>query len=309
MTMTKVDAGSDPPHSSSVTEDFYSRVRFRNILYATDFSPASQLAIRYAVPLARRYGSQIFVLHVIPAAGVPTEPSAHGLKSIEAEDTETIASMVKLEPRLKGIPHEFIVRKGDIWTETARIIEEKAISLVLMGTHGRSGASKVIMGSVAEEIFRKASCPVLTVGPNVCGEFDSLADIRTILCPIDFRPESLAAIPTATSLAEQNQARLYLLHVSGSTADELPDASTKAALRALVPAETELYCEPKAMVEYGVPAGTILDEAEELGVDLIVLGVKPAAQFAGKPPHRTAATAYKIVTESICPVLTVRARN
>lgn len=305
--MTKIDAGSEP-RSSSATEDLYGRVRFKNILYATDFSSASQLAVRYAVPLARRYGSQIFVLHVIPAASAPTDSSAHGLKPLEAEDRETIVSMVNFEPRLKGISHEFIVRKGDIWTEIARIIEEKAISLVLMGTHGRSGASKVIMGSVAEEIVRKARCPVLTVGPNVCGEPDSLADIRTILCPIDFRPESLAAIPYATSLAEQNQARLYLLHVSGSTADELPDASTKAALRALVPAEAELYCEPRALVEYGTPTEKILDSASELGVDLIVLGVKPAAQFAGQPPHRGVATAYKIVTEAICPVLTVRAR-
>jgi nucleotide-binding universal stress UspA family protein len=108
--------------------------------------------------------------------------------------------------------------------------------------------------------------------------------------------------------AGQNQARLYLLRVSGSTANELPDASAKAALRALVPAEAELYCEPKALVEYGTPTEKILDSASELGVDLIVLGVKPATQFAGQPLHRTAATAYKIVTEAICPVLTVRAR-
>ena len=119
-----------------------------------DFSPASQLAIRYAVPLARRCGSQIFVLPVLPEAGVSTESSAHGLNPIEAEDRETIASMVKLEPRLKGVSHEFIVRKGDIWTETARIIEETTMRLLLMRAHGRSGASKVIMGSVAEEIFR-----------------------------------------------------------------------------------------------------------------------------------------------------------
>jgi len=305
--MTKIDAGCERFRDTSAAEALYGRVRFKNILYATDFSPASQLAMRYVVPLAHRYGSQIFVLHVIPEADVSTE--AHGLKPVEAEDRETIASMVKLEPRLKGVPHEFMVRKGHMWAETARIIEEKTISLVLMGTHGRSGARKVIMGSVAEEIFRKAPCPVLTVGPNVCGEPDSLADIRTILCPIDFRPESLAAIPYATSLAEQNQARLYLLQVSGSTADELPDASTKAALRALVPPEAERYCEPKALVEYGAPAETILDSAAQLGVDLIALGVKPATQFAGKPPHRTAATAYRIVTEAICPVLTVRART
>ena len=70
-------------------------------------------------------------------------------------------------------------------------------------------------GLGGEEIFRNSPCAVLTVGPNVCGEPETLSDMRTILCPIDFRPESLAAIPYATSLAEQDRARLYLLYVFG----------------------------------------------------------------------------------------------
>jgi len=179
-------------------EELYSPVRFTNILYATDFSPASQSALRYAVSIAGKYGSHIFVMHIIPrvadsgtSASAPHEMGAEG-------HTEAIEAMVELEAQLQGVPHEFIIRKGDIWKQTAQIIEEKAISLLVMGTHGRSGASKVIMGSVAEEIFRKASCPVLTVGPNVCGEPDAVADIRAILCPIDFKPDSLAAIAHAT---------------------------------------------------------------------------------------------------------------
>jgi nucleotide-binding universal stress UspA family protein len=289
-------------------EELYSRVRFRNILYATDFSLQSQAALRYAVSLARKYESQIFLMHVVSADLDPTLSSVQALKASEAEDNAAVQSMLKLEPQLEGIPHEFVVRKGDVWAEALKLIEAKAITLLVMGTHGRSGATKVVMGSVAEEIFRRAPCPVLTVGPNVCGEPDMLSDIRTILCPVDFRPESLAAVPYAVSLAEQNQARLYLLHIAGGNLDELPEASLKAALRALVPSGAELWCEPKAFVEYGVPAQKILESAEELGVDVIVLGVKAAATLASKSPHLAMATAYKIVTESICPVLTVRGR-
>jgi len=289
-------------------EELYKRVRFNNILYATDFSTASQMALSYALPLARKYSSRIFVVHVesptlIPAAS-PGRTSPSGTES----DREIMQFMAGLKPQLKEVPHEFIIRRGDIWKELAAIIEEKAISLVVIGTHGRSGATKVIMGSVAEEIFRKSPCPVLTVGPNVCGEPETISDMSTILCPIDFRPESFAAIPYATSLAEQNQARLYLLYVADGAADQLPDASLKAALRALIPPEAALWCEPKAFIESGTPADKIVESAAELGVDIIVLAVKSAEQWATKPPHIALETAYKIVTESICPVLTVRRR-
>jgi nucleotide-binding universal stress UspA family protein len=214
--------------------------------------------------------------------------------------------MAQVEPQLKDFPHEFVIRRGEVWNEIEAIIKEKAISLVVIGTHGRSGATKVIMGSAAEEIFRNSPRPVLTVGPNVCGEPDTIFDMRTILCPIDFRPESLAAIPYATSLAEQNQARLYLLYVSGRAVDELPNPSLKAALLALIPAEAALWCEPKAFIESGNPADRIVESAAELGADMIVLAVKSAEQLAAKPRHLVLETAYKVVTESICPVLTVR---
>jgi nucleotide-binding universal stress UspA family protein len=289
-------------------EELYKRVRFKNVLYATDFSTASQMALRYTLPLARKYGSRIFVVHVASPTLIPATSTGHTLSGETENDRDIMQSMAGLEPQLKEFPHEFISRRGDVWIELAAVIEEKTISLVVIGTHGRSGATKVIMGSVAEEIFRKSPCPVLTVGPNVCGEPDSISDMRTILCPIDFRPESLAAIPYATSLAEQNQARLYLLYVADGAADQLPDASLKAALRALIPPEAPLWCEPKAFIESGNPADKIVESAAELGVDIVVLAVKSADQLATKPPHIALETAYKVVTESICPVLTVRRR-
>jgi nucleotide-binding universal stress UspA family protein len=289
-------------------EELYKRVRFKNILFATDFSTASQTALKYALPLARKYDSRILVTHVSSPLAFSATSSSHTAPAAAETDRDIMQSMAQLEPQLRDCPHEFIIRRGDIWKEIAAIIEEKAISLVVIGTHGRSGAAKVIMGSVAEEIFRSSRCPVLTVGPNVCGEPEAFSDMRTILCPIDFRLESLAALPYATSLAEQNQARLYLLYVAGGAVDELPDASLKAALRALIPPEAGLWCEPKAFVESGNPANKIVEMAAELSSDVIVLAVKTAEQLANKPPHLALETAYKVVTESICPVLTVRGR-
>ncbi len=280
-------------------------IAFDNILFATDFSKQSNIALPFALSIARKYASKIFAVHVIappPLGSFPTmevqELAAQALR--EAHD-----HMKAFGPRLGGIPHEALLKKGDIWDELSSLTKEKNIDLIVLGTHGRSGVSKLLIGSVAEKIFRQSTCPVLTVGPNVSGEPGSVADLHTILCPIDFTAESLSAIPYAVSLAQENQARLYLMHVVPAAVSDNEVASLKVRLKALVPSEAELWCEPKAFVESGDAGDKILEQAEELAVDLIVLGTRPVSTLAGTRTHLGAATAYKVVSRGICPVLSV----
>jgi nucleotide-binding universal stress UspA family protein len=162
------------------------------------------------------------------------------------------------------------------------------------------------MGSVAERIFRQAPCPVLTVGPNVCGEPDVAVEMRTILYPTDFSSESLAAAPYAISIAQEHQARLYLLHVTDGPVDKATEGSLKERLLDLIPQDAELWCEPKAYVDFGSTPEKILGLGEELAVDLIVLGVRRTPRLPGASTHLATATAYKVVTGAISPVLTVR---
>ena len=108
--------------------------------------------------------------------------------------------MTELERRLGTVPHEAILRKGDIWDELCNIQLDKNVGLIVLGTHGRAGVSKLLMGSVAERIFRQSICPVLTVGPNVSAEPGSVADIHTILCPMDFTDASRPRFPTRSHL-------------------------------------------------------------------------------------------------------------
>jgi nucleotide-binding universal stress UspA family protein len=282
------------------------RVPLQNILYATDFSRHSNAALPYALSIARKYGSTLFVVHAISLSPFPHSSPTLAWQALSDQAVrEAKTAIQSLEPQLKGIPHEVLIRKGDIWSEICAIVGEKRIDLAVVGTHGRAGVSKVLMGSVAEKIFRHAPCPVLTVGPNVCGEPDAIVDLHSILCPTDFSSESLAAVPYAISLAQENQARLYLLHVTESLVDKATEASLTARLAQLVPAEAELWCQPKAYVDSGSAAEKILGLAEELPVDLIVLGVKRTPRLPGAT-HLAMATSYKVVTEAICPVLTVR---
>jgi nucleotide-binding universal stress UspA family protein len=282
------------------------RVSLEKILYATDLSKDSAGALPYALSIARKYGSTIFAVHVISSLAFDVSPPTMAVQAIVAQALrEANESMAGLADQMKGIPHEIMVRKGDIWDELSTIVNDKAIDLIIVGTHGRTGVSKLLMGSVAEKIFRQAPCPVLTVGPNVSGEARSIVDIHTILFPTDFSSESLAAAPYAISLAQENQARLYLLHVIPSSAYDSDEVSLAARLRALIPPEANLWCAPKAFVESGDVTQKILDLTDELAVDLIVLGTKGAARLAGISTHLAMATACKVVSHSVCPVLTV----
>jgi len=289
-----------------LTQMVSTRVSFANVLFATDFSKHSNEALPFVLSIAGKYGSTISAVHVIAS---PFGEFTHTIEmqAIAAQALrEANESMKDLNARLHGVSHETIVRKGDICDELAEIVKQKGIDLIVVGTHGRAGVSKILMGSVAERIFRQSTCPVLTIGPNVSGEPGSIADIHTILYPTDFSPESLAALPYAVSLAQENQSRLYLFHVTPTPVPDPDSDSLMLRLRALVPSATRLWCEPKVFVDSGDPAEKVLDLAEELAVDLVVLGTKHVSRFAGTRTHLGMATAYKIARQAICPVLSVR---
>lgn len=203
------------------------------------------------------------------------------------------------------MPH-FIARKGDVWTKLSRIVETNRIDLIVAGTHGRSGVGKLLMGSVAGKIFRRASCPGLTVGPAVSGEPDTIIDMHEMLFATDFNAVSVAALPYANSLAQENNARLYILHVVENPVRAVDENALKDRLRDLIPKGAKLTSRPKVVVEYGPPAERILGVAEELAMDLIVLGVKRTPLHFEASPHLALSTAYKVVSQSICPVLTLR---
>ncbi len=279
------------------------RTPFKNILFASDLTRFSEEALPYVRSLGRKYGSKIFAIHIVPPEG---EVSASGelKKTATAALREARNQMKALEPGWEGLRHQMVVRRGDVWREIAKLIREKKIDLVVTGTHGRRGVSKALLGSVAEKIFRQAPCPVLTVGPQTAGEPESIADLHSILFPTDFSPASLAALPYAVGLAQEHRAQLNLLHVMASEEDGPIAASFTDRLRNLAPRGEDLWCEPKAFVETGNPSETILKQAEEMEVDLIVLGVKTRRTAAHAKPLPMA-TAYRVVSRAICPVLTV----
>jgi nucleotide-binding universal stress UspA family protein len=288
------------------------RVSLKNILFATDFSPAAEAALPYAIGLARRYGGTIHAVHVRFPATYPVVGPEAMPQIIQAAEEQAKFEAQQLHQMLTGVPHQVSVGEGEVWPMVNEIAKEQKADVIVIGTHGRTGLKRVLLGSVAEEVFRKAAIPVLTVGPHVSQDTARRLEMKEILFATDFSGESLAALPFAVSLAQEHQARLTLLHVvCEPKVGELVHAEQYAdsilrQLRKLVPAEAEPWCEPKCRVEHGHEGEKIMEVANALGADLIVLGVRGAEAGVGASTHLLPSIAHKVVTQARCPVLTVR---
>jgi nucleotide-binding universal stress UspA family protein len=288
------------------------RIALKNILYATDFSPAAAAALPYVKGLAKQYEATVHALHVRLPATYPIVGPEMMPQVIEAAEEQAKFEAQQLHEMLAGIPHDVAVSEGVLWPTMIDMVHEKNVDLIVIGTRGRTGIGRALLGSVAEEIFRRAPCPVLTVGPHISKDTERRLEMREILYATDLSPESLNALPYAVSLAQEHQARLTVLHVIGEPeVEELvhPEnyvESTQRRLRELIPAEARAWCEANFRVEQGPTAKKILEVATALGADLIVLGIDGAAGHRNTSIHLFRPTAHYVVTQAECPVLTVR---
>ena len=285
----------------------YAQIAFKNILFATDFSSTAELALPYAVEIARRSGATIHAVHVVQRDIYPLVPPSEWPRIAQQEKEFREEKKNQLETELHGFPHEFLFPAGDVWQNLAAIVEDKSIDLLILGTHGRTGMGKVLLGSVAEKIFRQVTCPVLTVGPAVSSKASRAgpAEFNRVLYATDFSPESLAAAPYAIYFAKEYQAELILMHsIQNAEPDQVDSAYD--TLRDVVPVAADLEFKPRCIVERGVAEDTIPRSAAWHAADLIVLGVRNAQGHLTAATHFSRSIANKIVTEAVCPVLTVR---
>jgi len=297
-------------------------VEFQRILCPTDFSDISRHALDHAIVIGRWYGSQITAVHVgnprivlgpvaavPPAAGemLPDEPNRHRL---EQQVREWLAPAAAA-----GLQTHVIVDEGN----PARCILEHArtssIDLIVIGTHGQSGFERLVLGSVAEKVLRKAPCPVMTVPPHASGA--SRPPFAHVLCAIDFSESSIAALQFAFSLAQESNGRVTLLHVFEWPSDEASarrvleasefhrqwQTEKRLQLEGLIPANVRNWCAPESKLAFGRAYQEILNLAASEQVDVIVMGVR------GRNPIDLmlfGSTTNHVVRQAACPVLTLR---
>lgn len=287
-------------------------IEIKNILYLTDFSAASERVLPFSVGLARKYHATIEALHVLTPVIAETYTAA-----IQADTHLAEFEMKKIEAKLVGVPFETSLAHGvGMWDAVEQALREHHIDVIVLATHGRTGVSKFLLGSVAEEVFRRSPVPAMTIGPAVRNVGAAAAQFHRVLFATDFSSESEAAAPFAISLADENPARLTLLHVMPESDFAKPPEVNKFEnsvaqaihnLRQIAPCDAGTYNPAEVDVEYGDPAERILSVAHERGADLIVLGVRAAAAHLGAATHLDRAIADQVVAHAPCPVLTVRA--
>lgn len=287
------------------------RISLARIMVATDFSPFADRALDYAISLARRFGSRIYLTHVLTYEGHAVLETDLGAPTSEKirQVAEHSAKAIVDSGRLYGVPYEVVFEEGSLWPALEKLLERYKIDLLILGTHGLSGPLKAVFGSAAEQIFRQAPVPVLTVGPGVTQEPAFEAEFKTILLATDFGPAAEREAAYAFAIAEENRAKLLFLHVAPhKTGIPERDAVVErervtGKLKELVPVQGDVHCKPEMHVAYGEPVEEVLRVAGENKADLIVVGAKKSGSLSG---HILRTKAYSLVRGAHCPVLTIK---
>jgi len=292
---------------------------FATILFAADFSENSKEAFRAACSLAVENETRLVVLHVVEPDWVAADPLYYGQMSVHvhaAEPDKARHAALRLKLRDDYTPDrpidvDYQTREGEAAVEILRMAKELGSDLIVMGTHGRTGLSWLLAGSVAIAVLRGTHCPILAL--RTLEKPRQAKEIRVILHPTDFSVDSEAALRVARELARAHGARLIILHVAvlqiitdGTTAAEVdPRFYTDALedLRKRVDGP-DLKYPVETMLGRGYDAENITQTAEAVGCDLVVMGTHGRT---GLSRLLMGSVAENVLPRANCPVLVVKA--
>jgi nucleotide-binding universal stress UspA family protein len=303
-------------------------VTIRRVLCPVDFSEFSRHALARAVGIAKGCGASVTALHVVPiqpslrafhleaAAPAPLELTPAEREHLLGELNDFVAPERAVSVPIDVAVVEAPTVQGEILAQAGRL----GADLVVMGTHGRTGFERLILGSITEKVLRTARQPVLTVGAASGARQEGALSFTRILCAIDFSECSIGALKFAASLAAGANAMLTAVNVIEWTPigyDPLvgppidlagyrmsAEATARKRLHDVIVGTVPAGREVQAVVTSGKPHHEILRIASEQGSDLIVLGM-----HGRNPIDRMVfgSTAEPVVRRATCPVLTVRA--
>jgi nucleotide-binding universal stress UspA family protein len=279
-------------------------VAFEHILVPTDFSEISQRALEYAKVIARQANSELVLVHVnTPVALIdPCEAAwidESGIQSQREEQLEQSGAAL----RSGGYRARAISVTGPLYDELLSLAQLYKADLIVLGTHGKKGLERLLLGSDAEAVLRQAGCPVLSVGPGVPVLRGKPWRIREIICATTLDPRSAGVAAYAHKLAVLHGAELVLFHVkSEGDYEDVNWALFEEALHQRVPEGLGTSSWLRSRLLSTPPGTSIADFAKQRGSDLIVMGAHPASSMA---THLVCGAAAKALVEAPCPVMTL----
>jgi len=295
-------------------------ISVHNVMCPTDFSDCAASAFAESIRVARWFGAKITVLHVIPP-GLPASvemgclPAPVGIgEAFRRDKLEEVGRFVAAHDH-HGVSVETLCREGDAPRAIRAAVRETGADLIVMGTHGRSGLGRLVLGSVTEAMLTNAPIPVLTVHRDAAGRQGLF---RRVLCAVDTSEWSAGTIGFAIELAAEDGEHLTVLHVI----DDLPETrawaqghyavrevesfrddlerAAVAELQRLIPDEARVSCRLEEHVAFGRPDREILRVASEEDADLVVMGTHGRGAL---DRALFGSTVRRVVRAATCPVL------
>jgi len=282
-------------------------LRFRSILVATDRSAASTTAVKLAARLAKEFHAKLYVLHsIMPelyAVNMGPFPMLDQMNLQSAR--ENLRKYCEHIPDLRTVKHEEIVFLGSPGAAIESASEANHVDLLVLGSHGRRGLAKLALGSVAEWAIRHLNYPVLVAGPQ-CDK--TWRPIRSIVLAADLSGEGLRSAQYASSIAQDYNARLTLVHVfpqAGTTkAPAVTEREIIEKLHQLLPSDAGEQCTLKFEVKTGEVAAEVVHSAQENRANIVVLSARHRSLLAH---HALRTKLSTIIGRALCPVLVVPA--
>jgi nucleotide-binding universal stress UspA family protein len=289
--------------------------KLEHILCSVDFSKFSEWAYRHALSLARRYRAKLLVLHVVElwrhssVCFASVKGYKQFLHHFLDDGQQKILEFVK-NCRVQDIQPHCMVCEGMAPDVILALAETEQIDLIVMGTHGRRGFDRLMVGSVTERVMRKALCPVLTVHAShdsgTSSKEQDPVHLGRILACTDFSENSKRALDEAFFLAAEYSSELVLVHVleniPHSTAREEAIATATDRLKGLIPLKEHDVGRHKTIVRVGKPYKQIIALAGETQSDLVIMAVRGAGAM---DLSVFGSTSHRVIQLGPCPVLVV----
>jgi nucleotide-binding universal stress UspA family protein len=284
-------------------------IRFDSVIFATDFSWASQNAGMYASAFSKHFASNLVVAHgfILTQAALEVEVEKPLSSQLRIDLFYELSRAAAALQAGRG-DTETVLLDGDPRKAVPVLAHHRSPALVVMGTHGGGAIDRFILGSTAEGILRNSGEPALTVGPKVNTLVAGPLQVRRILYASDCTEEAAHGAVTAVAFAESFSAELDVLNVVRSSESDCPERLSRLqesfcrSVEAIMPKNARQVCEQRMFVSVGQPQATILKHVDERTIDLLILGLKRSKHFGSQ--SKTSGV-FSIIVKARCPVLTV----
>jgi nucleotide-binding universal stress UspA family protein len=279
----------------------------RKIAVPTDFFPSSTSAMAHALALAKTDKSRVVAVYAVDPFEYSFGPSdLRYLKKQEvwARAHEAMSQWLKAN-KFSDCATSLI--EGEAGPAIAQFIDQQGIDLTVLGTSARRHAARLLLGSVAEEIFRKASGIVLVLGPRMRSKRQQL---KRLLFATDLEAHSLAALSHLSKLARKFDSTISVIRAVHPDIRSRPERSRigrETKLKIETAADSTLRKRiKKIQVEFGHPVKVIMAAAKASKADAIVMGIRSGGEWDRATTHIPWALAHRVIADAGCPVLTIR---